>query len=225
MEAPTLIHSPRLEMNRIEELFGYGGWFDRVLGRQPGERLLTWRAALSVFVQRNGSLIVETGCQRQIDDAGDGLSTRILALLLNELNRGILHSVDISAESLTSAKTAVSRHQAKGAPRFHLVDRVRFHLSDSVEFLRKFDRSIDFLYLDSCDYFEDEPRLSICQIHQLKEIEAAFDKLSPGAVVLLDDNALPFGGKTRLSKKFLSDRGWYCLLDWAQSLWIRSITA
>src|SRR5262249_8735059 len=104
-------------------------------------------------------------------------------------------------------------------------DRVRFHLSDSVEFLRKFDRSIDFLYLDSCDYLEDEPGRSISQVHQLKEIGAAIDKLSPGAVVLLDDNDFPSGGKTKLSKQFLSDQGWFCLLDWVQSLWIRSIDA
>ena len=102
-------------------------------------------------------------------------------------------------------------------------DRVEFHLSDSVEFLRNFDGSIDFLYLDSSDYFKDEERRSICQAHQLKEIEAGFDKLTPGAVVLLDDNGLPFGGKTKLSKQFLSERGWFCLLDWQQSLWIRSI--
>src|SRR4030095_2051744 len=154
-EASTFIHSPK--PSRVEELFGFGGWFDRTFGKQPGERLLTWSAALSIFVQRNGSLIVETGCQRQIEDLGDGSSTRIIAMLLHKLDNGILHSVDISAENLNSAKTVIYQLQAKEALRFHLVDRVRFHLSDSVEFLRKFDSSIDFLYLDSCDYFEDEP--------------------------------------------------------------------
>lgn len=44
---------------------------------------------------------------------------------------------------------------------------------------------------------------------------------SPRAVVLLDDNHMPGGGKTRLSKMFLRSKGWLCVLDWQQSLWVK----
>lgn len=195
-------------------LFEFGGWFDRTFGKRPADRLLTWRAALSLFVQRRGSVLVESGCQRSVDDWGAGCSTRILGMLLKELGFGRLYSVDNSAEHLAVAKDVVGLDYTS--------DYVRFFLCDSVQFLSSFQDSIDFLYLDSLDYGPTRPLVSNCQAHQLKELEAAFDKLSSRAVVLLDDNDLPFGGKTRLAKEFLAKHEWLCVLDWQQSLWVRS---
>ena len=40
-------------------------------------------------------------------------------------------------------------------------------------------------------------------------------------VIMLDDNRLPHGGKPRLAKVELRKRGWTCLLDYQQTLWIK----
>jgi hypothetical protein len=199
----------------MTDLFEHGGWFDQAFSQSSGQRFLTWRAAFVLFADRQGSTIVETGCQRHADDLGDGFSTTKIMQVLNQLNRGVLHTVDISKESIAVGKAAVEK--IGGA------DRVHFHLSDSVEFLKQFAEPIDFLYLDSWDYSDEEKQRTACQRHQLREIEVAYDKLSTGAVVLLDDNQHPGGGKTKLSKQFLAERNWLCLIDWHQSLWIRSL--
>jgi hypothetical protein len=201
-------------MQTHPNLFEYGRWFDRTFRDKPAHRSPTWRAALGIFAQRGGVTIVETGCQRFANDWGAGCSTRLLALALKELCRGRLHSVDNSKEHLEVAKAIIHQDGTDA-----IVD---FYLEDSIQFLQTFTSSIDLLYLDSFDYSQAEPGLSACQGHQLNELEAAFDKLSHGAVVILDDNSLPQGGKTRLAKRFLVKRDWLCVLDWQQSVWIRS---
>lgn len=174
---------------------------------------MTWKAAISLYVQNRGGTIIETGCQRLPEDWGAGCSTKLLALLLRELGFGELHSVDNSCEKIAFATTVLEADRT--------LTRVVFHLDDSVKFLKGFNRPVDFLYLDSYDYQRVEPELSRAQRHQLAEIEAIYDMLSESAVVLLDDNSLPGGGKTRLSKQFLYAHKWRCLLDWQQSLWFR----
>jgi hypothetical protein len=181
------------------------------------ERTQSWRSALSLFAYFDGSTIVETGCQRLVEDWGAGCSTRIVALFLKEIGHGKLHSVDHSLEHIGVAHRVVEADNSS--------DYVEFHHDDSVHFLTRFNQMIDLLYLDSFDYSDAPLRTRGCQEHQLKEITAAFEKLSDTAIVLLDDNDLPHGGKTRLTKEFLRQHGWTCLLDWQQSLWVRPLRA
>ncbi len=54
----------------------------------------------------------------------------------------------------------------------------------------------------------------------MKELEAAYGKLSPRAVVLLDDNTTDWG-KTKRTNKTLENLGWRQLLDDYQALWVR----
>ena len=68
---------------------------------------------------------------------------------------------------------------------------------DSVNFLKNFDKKIDFLYLDSLDGFYKNS-----SEHQLNEIKFAIDKLHEKSLVLLDDK----GQKTNLSIKFMIER-------------------
>jgi hypothetical protein len=82
----------------------------------------------------------------------------------------------------------------------HLVE------GDSVNFLKNFDRQIDFLYLDSYDFEKNNPSPS--QQHHLREIEAAYDKLTPQSIVMIDDCDLAHGGKGKLVIAYLLDKGW-----------------
>ena len=124
-----------------------------------------------------------------------------------------LYSVDISKENIATA--------AKLTRQCNTDQFVSFNVCDSVKFLAACSLNVDLLYLDSYDYAPEEPILTSCQRHQLAELEATVDKLSDRAIVLLDDNNLPFGGKTKLAKERLAGIGWFCLLDWQQSLWVR----
>lgn len=197
--------------------FDYGGWLERTYGPAPKHRLLTWKVALGLLYQCGGRIVVETGCQRQQGDWGAGCSTLILASMLKELiPDGCLHSVDHSPSSIEIAAAVVKSVGAE-----HLV---RLHCADSVSFLQSFDGAIDLLYLDSLDYESDEESIALCQRHQLNEVRAAVGKMARSGVVLLDDNHLPGGGKTRLAKAFLRENGWSCVLDWQQSVWAKSLT-
>ena len=79
--------------------------------------------------------------------------------------------------------------------------------SDSANFLQNFDQPIDFLYLDSWDYSETDP--SPAQHHCLREIKAAYDKLTKNSIVMIDDCNIPGGGKGKLAIEWLLERGWY----------------
>lgn len=74
---------------------------------------------------------------------------------------------------------------------------VHLVVDDSIEFLRNFDKIIDFLYLDSYDFEANNPVSS--QMHHLHEIEVAYNKLAPNAVVMIDDCGLSHGGRLAIN--------------------------
>jgi len=195
--------------------FGYfGGWFDGRFGAAPQARYPTFKSAIGLFLQhlgdRTDGVIVETGTQRLPNDWGAGCSTTVFGEMLETFNAGRLWTVDLSPENLATS------HQCTQ----HVAQRIEYVCSDSVAFLREFDRPIDLLYLDSLDWWDDPQIQQQSQAHQLAEMQAVWDKLRRGCVILLDDNGLPGGGKARLTKEFLTNQGWSCVLDYHQSLWI-----
>ena len=214
-------------------------------------RYFTFQLALNLLNQRFISpVILETGCQRQPDDLGAGMSTTIFAEYLSRYS-GQLICVDNNARHLEIAKECVSS--------FHIEK--KFELSDSVRFLREYTGPVDLLYLDSYDYpiveiqqrFAKELRrqgrpdwsaqdivaslldakatdqvikdyedlILPCQEHCLQEFKVIEDRLSKDIILLIDDNGLAGGGKPGLLKKYLLQRDWICLLDLQQTLWIR----
>ena len=60
-----------------------------------------------------------------------------------------------------------------------------------------------------------------CQEHCLHEIVSAMPSLHQKSIVLIDDNGLAGGGKSRLAKTFLACNGWECVYDGQQTLWIK----
>lgn len=180
--------------------WSWWAWFDGRYGksgRAPTMRRVLW-GLLGVPASRR--TIVETGCQRQLDDIGAGESTRIFSSFC-AAHGGRLWSIDIDEQHIEIAKIACGR----------CVGTVSFFLADGAEFLSGFYGNIDLLYLDSLDYIEGLYDQS--QKQCLAELKTAFNKLSPTALVLVDDLNLPGGGKPLLARKFLLDerRGWHDL--------------
>jgi hypothetical protein len=219
-------------------------YFDKLDNRYRHGRFHTFKAALNLLSQRcpEDALIIETGCQRELDDWGAGCSTQIFADYLDHYG-GRLISVDNNPEHIARSKTFVNSNH------------VGWVKSDSETYLSSFWKNSahstpGLLYLDSFDYpygilldtyggkvdldmaievlwskkeedlvAEFKDVITPCQEHCLKEIQAA--PLSTSTIVLIDDASLPGGGKARLAKEWLASNGWVCILDLYQTLWIK----
>lgn len=162
-------------------------------------RYSTFSEVLKLMRARNVRTIVETGTARCGDTnfSGDGGSTIIFAHWAT-VHGAKMYSVDISKDHLEIA--------FKATPEEYL-NHISFVLDDSVAFLKNFPEKIDFLYLDSYDYDEKNPGPP--QLHNLKEIKAAFDKLTDRSIVMIDDCNIPGGGKGKLAIQYLLKKGWY----------------
>ena len=169
----------------------------------------TFKAALDLLLQRGGKTIVETGTMRMKDDPA-GCSTLLFGAFCQNYDRQ-LYTVDNS-----EAHMAISVSETMDYGK-----RINYVVQDSIDFLLNFPHQIDLLYLDSmdCDPVGDS---TLPQMHQLQEFNAAQHALAPNAVLLMDDNNFPSGGKTRLLKRYLlTQPDWECILDLGQSLWQR----
>ena len=162
-------------------------------------RAETMKYAMELMSQRQAQVIVETGTARGGHEPaeylrGDGGSTLVFGNWAMK-NDSMLYSVDISPEAVEAARYLLGSNQ-----------NVQCICQDSVQFLKDFNQQIDFLYLDSFDFDFDNPEPS--QEHHLKEIIAAYSKLTSKSVVMIDDCSLPNGGKGKLVIEYLIDRDW-----------------
>lgn len=164
--------------------------------RALGSRLSTMRIAISLLDSSISNNFVETGTTRKTiythprveDRAADGSSTLLFADYASRYG-GQVWTCDINSQNIENCKIATKEYS-------HLINYV---VDDSVNFLTNINVPIDFLYLDSLD--SESP---LAHEHQLKEIQAAYNKLHQNSIVLLDD----LGSKTNLSIKFLRENNW-----------------
>jgi hypothetical protein len=185
------------------------GWFEQYR-LKLAERFCTAKVALNLFLQFGGRTIVETGSMRSPWNwYYEGCSTYLFGEFADRYG-GHLWTCDVDERVIERARAATLPFES----------RITYVCRDSVEFLTDFAERIDLLYLDSMDC-PPEGDATEAQQHNLRELTAALPHLSPRAIVLLDDNAFPNGGKTRLSKACLLEAGWLCLLDSRQSLWLK----
>ena len=166
-----------------------------------------------IFQHLNGvqnPIIIETGTYREEDNyTGDGCST----LLFDEYvsaHGGQLISVDIDPNACELANSSTSSNT-------EVIE------SDSVEFLGTLDGRCDLLYLDSyniTDWNNDWAPAA----HHLKELFAAKNIISPGTLIVVDDNVkTPQGkrlGKGRLIYELMESLGILCFIDAYQVGWI-----
>lgn len=225
----------------LAEFADGSGWFDHRYRQDLGARFPTFKLALNLFLLRGGDCVAETGCVRAEGDYGAGCSTILFSELLARYG-GLLFSVDRDRDHIDLAER-LTAHCRDSRFLFH-DDSLRF-LTSTLPNAANFPGTIDLLYLDSLDYplaeiqseltAEERLRLSADEIaaalphhvlppqeHCLAELLAARPLLGEQSIVLIDDNDLPGGGKSRLAKRFLRSDGWVCLLDLRQTLWVRS---
>lgn len=143
--------------------------------------------------------IVETGCIRNTNDEskfGDGWST-LNWKYYSDKTKSKVFIVDINAGHIEKSKEIVAESEL-----------ITYYLSDSVEFLRIFDKKIDLLFLDSFDYCGDAENIRACHNHSLNELKAAWDKLNENCFILIDDVfADNWDGKGKLTIPYLLENG------------------
>ena len=182
-------------------------------------RYYTFLVALTLLYQRHPNpVIVETGCQRQEEDVGAGMSTSIFAEYIDRYG-GKLIVVDNCEEHLNRAIGYVSKWPNND---------IKFMHSDSVSWLEKFDGQCDLLYLDSLDYpigekADDTVLQMAAQCHCLNEFKVVEERLPADVLLLADDNRFPGGGKPAMLKEHLREQGYICLLDLQQTLWVKRL--
>jgi hypothetical protein len=187
----------------------YHSWFDEKYERFLRGRYYTLRTALNLLIQRPLHTVVETGCTRLPNDSGSGYSTYIFGDFIAHYG-GHLTTIDIEPDNIRRCKEITKEFEKD----------ITYINSDSLIALGKFTRPIDLLYLDSMD-IPEEGDATAGQEHNLKEFKVAESLLHEKSIILIDDNDMENGGKSRLTKKYLKDNGYRLLLNLAQSLWIK----
>jgi hypothetical protein len=199
-----------------------GNWFfDKYYYGGGNLRYWTFQLALNLLYQRTSNpVIIETGCQRYKNDLGAGMSTSIFSEYCSH-HGGHLYSIDISKHNINECAEITKDYG----------NVISFVNTNSLEWLRKSELAeADLIYLDSLDYPLSADGKSITsedlkvesQRHCLAEFNMglASRKITDQTIVLADDNQLPGGGKPKLLKEMLYSRGWLCLFDLQQTLWI-----
>lgn len=178
------------------------------------KRRNTFQLVLKIISERNAKILVETGTSREglKGTKSNGSATFVFGKWA-KINNAKLFSVDISEDSIKNAKKMIT---SEG-----LNEYVDFQLSDSVKFLAKFDKQVDFLYLDSYDYSNDKEVQIASQIHHLNEFKAIENQLHSKTVVLIDDCDLPGGGKGKMVVEYMLTKGWYVELSEYQILLLK----
>jgi len=200
----------------MDDFLTPNNWFKEKFRDKSGERYHTFKAGLNLYLQRRGEIAVETGTQSKSEDWESGCSTTLIGSVTDTCG-STLYTVDNVKNNLGESKK-VTQEYGKS---------IKYMLTDSVEFLGKFDKRIDFLYLDSWELPKEELDLEIYkkemvryQRHCLKEIETAWPRLHKDSIVLFDDYDLPSESVPKLAVDWLRAMGWKIVLSGQQCLMI-----
>jgi hypothetical protein len=178
-------------------------WFSETYRDKLGKRADTTWNALSEFVTYGGNLIVETGCARQDNDWGAGLSTVIFADFCQRFNKTLI-SIDNDLGHIRMARRLLQKYL--GSERC-----TAFILGRGEDVLSSLSSDIGLLYLDSCDFDAGQRRESqrVCA----DEFQAARPLLGKHSVVLIDDCDLEMGGKGGIAVSDAAELGWKTILS------------
>lgn len=178
-------------------------------------RRITFAKTLKLIDQRHVKMIIETGTSRLglKNTKGDGAATIVFGKWAMQ-NNAKMHSVDISEDSVKGSQDEINAQGLNNA--------VTIHLNDSLKFLKTFENTVDFLYLDSYDYSKTDKDIQIkSQEHHLKEFKLIENKLHDNSVVLIDDCGLPGGGKGKTVVEYMLKKDWKVLIDAYQILLVK----
>jgi predicted O-methyltransferase YrrM len=193
----------------MDTFLEYDSWFDLQFRRKLSSRYSTFRAALNLLYQLPSHRIVETGTIRRVRDYSAGYSTHIFGQFVKRYG-GKITTIDIDPAHMNVCKSVTA----------DFAERIEYVVDDSLQALALLDEKIDLIYLDSLDT-PGKGNASSAQLHNLKEFKIVEPLLHEKSIVLLDDNDFTNGGKSRMTKHYLQEKGWRVLLNMKQSLWIR----
>lgn len=166
-------------------------WFDEKYEKLGHHRHNTFKVALNLFLQYGGSNIVETGCTSHLD-WGSGQSTIILAEFCKKYG-GTLDTVDLSESNIEKCKKLTSNY----------AEQIRYHVNDSVKFLKDFQYKIDLLYLDSYDY----PYGELLDVYggkvDINKAISILDNMSEDDIVKLHNNII-FGSQNHCINELMA---------------------
>lgn len=209
--------------------------------RLLGKRSATMECALALLGDRRN--IVETGSAHLENDwEGAGLSTVIFGEWASR-HDGHLWTVDISPDAIAECKRLTPEYAEWIT--YCEADSVAFLSAFDQPIDLLYLDSYDYPYGSLLDLYGGHTDLNAAiasltalserevverhgeiieasQQHCQREIQAALPNLHQHSVVLIDDAALPGGGKPRLAREVLTAAGWECLLDSYQTLWVQS---
>jgi len=231
----------------MKDLVYYYNEMDKLYRSKSDERWISFRIAMNLYVQHGGKRIVETGCARLQNDWGAGLSTLLLGDLCRRVNNGShLWTVDISGTNIETCKKITEAYS--DFVTYTVGDSVQFladlNVGGPIDLL--YLDSYDYPYFEIVNMYggksnfqeaakvvhamsEEEivskhwDLIKGSQEHCVKELKAALPHCHDKTVILVDDNNLPGGGKSRLAKDLLIEEGYICLYDWQQTLWAKGI--
>jgi predicted O-methyltransferase YrrM len=186
-QAPTATRpesSPAVSLT-VRRAYEFHLWFAETFQHRLGVRYRTFFETLMLALARNATTIVETGTARYPENwEFDGLSTMVFGAFAERYG-ATLWTCDVLPAHIAVASDLT-------AP---LAARIKYVVSDSVEFLGRFRGPIDVLYLDAVDLDADAPH--VARDHALREGQAALHALHERSIVLIDDCNTPGGGKGR----------------------------
>jgi hypothetical protein len=202
---PALVGLPELpsELSFDEQ---YRQYFRPKLGKRADGFDILFRSLLelgrSLFVVETGSLRIPGNWE------GDGQSTFMFDALIRACG-GVLLSIDVTNESIDSARKACS-------------SATQVIENDSVSALHALtqigSRRIDLLYLDSFDLDPKNPMPSA--IHHALELTAARPLIGPDTIICVDDYAVgSTGGKGMIVDRFLRNIRAHVLYSGYQKIW------
>jgi hypothetical protein len=225
---------------------GHDNWFySKYYYAGSNCRYFTFQLVMNMLASLGRApVIVETGCQRMAEDLGAGMSTSIWGEFCQRLGGGEVHTVEISAKNLEVCRQCTQKWAAH--IHYNQGDSVAWLASTRVGADLLYLDSMDYDYVGLLNRYggqvDTEAAINVvnqlslqdvlsrhadivvpAQEHCLNELKAAFASgLAHGStIIMIDDNQLPGGGKSRLAKDHLATMGWTCLLDFQQSVWVK----
>ncbi len=178
--------------------------------KKTGHRKESFSIMIEKLKKINNPLIIETGCARTADNfGGDGMSTVIFDKYIEE-NNGECISIDINESNIEFAKQNTKN--------------VKLICSDSVSYLfhlnkelRKSNKNIDLLYLDSFDFQHNNPHPS--SFHHIMELLCIWPSCSTGTMICVDDNFPDGSGKGKYVMQFMNNIGIKPIFYGYQIIW------
>ena len=168
------------------------------------DRDQSFKKLFGFLKDRERPKVLETGCQRSVDDWGAGSFTTVCGYMLRDVG-GHLTSVDITPENVSFARTWTNKLP------------VTVVQADSVTFLQNYTgEPFDAVYLDSLD--TQQPGHAE---HCVREVRSAITHLKAEGYLVIDDSpwdGTRWTGKGALAIPWLLEQGWRLVFSGYQAI-------